>query len=261
VTTHATREFLPVLRELERRLPVPIPTRVRILRELEFDLEQLRTRFVAVGLSSEEARARALEALMPGTVALQQLGDLHAPFYRRVTHQLRDDRLRLLERTALAVATAAVLVVEGLLLAGSGAFRVAPHLLWPVLSVGALLFAVVVHNGFRVWIKSDHSPSQTGAAAVLGLAGATLCAGLTGAFIDTHATFGILALSPELAGTLVPRWLMRNAALLALSILIALAGALGWFVMTQWVASVSAAYRDVLGLGPSNPSTGAEHHE
>lgn len=40
MTVPATREFLPALRELEGRLSVPIPERVRILRELEFDLEQ-----------------------------------------------------------------------------------------------------------------------------------------------------------------------------------------------------------------------------
>lgn len=39
MTVPATREFLPALRELEGRLSVPIPERVRILRELEFDLE------------------------------------------------------------------------------------------------------------------------------------------------------------------------------------------------------------------------------
>ena len=38
MTTRAVRPFLPALREVEGRLKVPIPERVRILLELEFDL-------------------------------------------------------------------------------------------------------------------------------------------------------------------------------------------------------------------------------
>ncbi len=41
MSTPAARPFLPALREVEGRLSVPIQERVRILLELEFDLEQL----------------------------------------------------------------------------------------------------------------------------------------------------------------------------------------------------------------------------
>lgn len=256
----ATREFLPALRELESRLSVPIPERVRILRELEFDLEQLRTRFMASGLSAETARARALEALVPDGVALQQLDELHAPVYRRLTRRVRDDRLRLFERTALALATAAVLLVGTLLLLSNWTFRVSPHLVWPVLGAGALLFAVMAANLFRLWIKGDHRPAWLGVGMILGLAGATLLVGLTGVFIDTYRVFGTLAVSPEMTETLVPRWLRRDAALLSVSILIALAGALAWFVLTQWLTAVSDAHRDVLGLGLSDHSKGDGNH-
>ena len=69
------RGFAPVLREVERGLALPIPDRVRILRELEYDLEELRDR-------------------------------LHAPWYWRVTRHVTANRLRLAERAALAIATA-----------------------------------------------------------------------------------------------------------------------------------------------------------
>lgn len=255
MTMPATREFLPALRELERRLSVPIPERVRILRELEFDLEQLRTRLVASGLSAEAARARALEALVPDRVVLEQLDDLHAPVYRRLTRGVRDDRLRLWERTALALATAALLLVEALFLVGSWTVATPPHLVWPVLGAGALLFAVIAVNAFRLWIKGDHRPHGLGVGMILGLAGATLFVGLTAAFIDTYQVFGTLAAAPEMTETLVLRWLRRDTALLSVSILIALAGALAWFVMTQWLTAVSAAHREVLGLA-LNPSKG-----
>ena len=61
----AARGFAPVLREVERGLALPIPDRVRILRELEYDLEELCARLVAGGLSDEVARGRAVQALVP----------------------------------------------------------------------------------------------------------------------------------------------------------------------------------------------------
>ena len=63
VSAQAARGFAPVLREVERGLALPIPERVRILRELEFDLEELCARLVAGGLSEELARGRAQLAL------------------------------------------------------------------------------------------------------------------------------------------------------------------------------------------------------
>ena len=71
MSTEATRTFLPTLREIESRLRVPIPARMQIIRELEFDLEQLQANFVAEGMTAEEAYARAMEALVPDPRALE----------------------------------------------------------------------------------------------------------------------------------------------------------------------------------------------
>ena len=59
VSGQAARGFAPVLREVERGLALPIPERVRILRELEYDLEELSAQLVAGGLTEEAARGRA----------------------------------------------------------------------------------------------------------------------------------------------------------------------------------------------------------
>ena len=94
----APRVFLPTLREVERQLPVPLPRKVRILRELEFDLEEMHARFLAQGLAPAAARARALEVLVPDPATLDALGHVHMPLYRRATRHMADDRLRLFER-------------------------------------------------------------------------------------------------------------------------------------------------------------------
>lgn len=54
-----------MLREVERGLALPIPDRVRILRELEYDLEELRDLLVTGGLAPDVARHRALRRSFP----------------------------------------------------------------------------------------------------------------------------------------------------------------------------------------------------
>lgn len=249
MTARAARVFLPTLREVERELTVPIPDRVRILRELEFDLEELRGRFEAEGLQIEEARVRALEVLVPDRRTLIELGRVHSPLYTRSTRRLSDHSLRIVERSALALATAIVVLAETQVLLGADLLGGPSPFIWPVLGLGAVLFAVILAKAFGVWVKGDHRVSADGLRGILALAGATLAAGVGGTLIDFYRLAAVLEKAPELAETLAIQWLVRDSALLSVSILLALSGALAWFTLTQWFTLVSWARRDVLGLG------------
>jgi hypothetical protein len=251
MSTRAGRSFLPDLRRLEAELAVPMPERLRFLRELEYDLEQLRDGLVARGMAADEARGRALEALLPDPRTLGELGRVHAPLYRRVTASVRAQRLRALERGALAVATASVVVVQATLLLEADLLDRPSPFLWPVLALGALLFALCAAKGFELWIERDHRTPARGLRPILGLCGAVLAAAFLGALIDSYRLAATLEASPGLAGTLGPRWLVRECALLAVAILVALAGGVTWFVLSQWVSGVSGARREVLGITPS----------
>jgi hypothetical protein len=250
MTTDAVRSFLPILREVERGLSVPIPERVRILRELEFDLEELRNRFMAQGLPAEEARIRALEALVPDGTALEELGRLHAPTYLRITRHMSEDRLRIMERSALGLSTISVLLGATLGLSRVDLLRDPSPFLWPVLGLGALLFMALIAKAFGLWIKGDHRRPDSGLGGILALAGATLATGTSGVLFDFYRLAEILERSPHLGEELVRQWLVSDSSLLLVSILIALAGGLFWFILTQWLTLVSGAHREVLGLGP-----------
>ena len=248
MNTRAARVFLPILRDVERELTVPIPERIRILWELEFDLEELRDRFVSEGLPRDEARIRALETLVPDRVALRALGRLHASLYRRVTRHLSGERISIIERSALAISTAAVLLVETMLVTRVNLLGDPSPFLWPVLGLGALLFAASMAKVFQLWIKRDHRTPGRGLEGILVLAGVTLLVGLSGMFFDFYRLAGILEKAPQSTGTLVSQWLVQDAALLSVSVLLALAGGLTWFVLTQWLTLVSRAHREALGL-------------
>ena len=249
MTTGAVRIFLPILREVDGELTVPIPERVRILRELEFDLEEIQSRFMTQGLSAEEARLRALEALVPDGTALKELGKLHAPTYLRITRHMSGDRLRIMERSALGLSAMSVLLGATLGLSHVDLLRDPSPFLWPVLGLGALLFTVLIATGFGLWIKGDHRKPDRALRGILALAGVTLATGISGVLFDFFRLAGTLEESPELASELTLQWLVRDCSLLSVSILVALAGGLIWFILTQWLTLVSGARSDVLGLG------------
>ena len=244
----APRIFLPVLREIEEQLTLPIPERVRILSELEWDLEALWKGMIAQGISADEAKRRALRALVPDPDTLQELGRLHAPIYTRATERVRDDRLRLLERSALALVTGSVLTAQTYALLQADLLRNPSPFLWVVLGLGALLLGIILATAFQLWIKGDHRRPHWGAQPILLLSVLIAIVGTSGTLMDLFQLAGILEAKPEQATALAPVWMARECTLLAVTTLLAMAGGFFWFVLTQWLTLVRGAHRNVLGL-------------
>lgn len=249
------RAFLPALRRLERRLALPIPRRIRLLRELEWDLEEIRDDLEARGVAPEEARDRALEILLPGEASVLELTRLHRPFYRKVTRNLAHDRITLMERGALGLMTVVVLGVQVAALRHTETLGSPSPFLWVVLLWGTLLFLFLLAKAFQLWVKGDHGNPEQGLDALLGLVALTLGTGVLGVLVDTSGFLAQLQQRPETAGMVILPWLIRECSLLSLSILLSLAGGLLWWGMAHWVSLVSGARREVLGeLQPVDPS-------
>jgi len=254
MSARAERPFLPTLREIDRALAVSIPERVAILRELEFDLEELRARLEAEGLTTDEARARALDVLSPDGATLRELERLRTPVYVRLTRGLPGDRLRVIERAALALATLSVLLIEaGLLLDAD--LRVLSPYIWLVLALGALLFATIAGKAFELWIRRDHRRPERGLVAILVLAAATVAAGAGGAFGDLYMLANRIEGGGAPASTLAVEWLVRSCGVVAVALLIAMAGGLAWFVLAHWLALVSGEHGHLLGIVHTTNST------
>ena len=109
--------------------------------------------------------------------------------------------------------------------------------------------AAVGKKAFDLWIKGHHPTPDPGLDAILGLASATLLAGLGGTTFDLYRLAGTVERTPELAEMLTSAWFLRDSPLLSVSTLLALVVGLAWFVLSQWNAVVAGSHRDVLGLG------------
>lgn len=248
MNAHAARGFVPTLRRVEQSLRIPLPERTRILRELEFDLEELQASFVAQGLEPPDARQRALDALVPDGRVLEQLDRLHQSAYRRATRHLSGARLQLIERSVLALMTAGVLGMQTIALLRLDLLKDPSPFLGPVLALGGGLLALVLWKVFELWVKQDHERPYRGVAGILGLCGVIVGAGFGGMILDFYWLASRLEVAPELSDPLIMEWLVRDSALVAVTFLLALAGALAWLVITQWLAWVSGAHRAALGL-------------
>lgn len=250
--------FSPILREVEAGLRLPLPDRTRLLRELEADLEELTGRFIAEGMSADKALARAREALVPDQRSLNALNAVHEPLYRRLTRGISGDGLLLAERGALSLATLFVVVGGGLSLARVDLLASPSPFLWPVLWLGGLIFAAVVAKAFQLWVKRDHLAPGRGLGAILLLSGATLGTGLLGLLVDVFRLAARLEVEFADAAPLLTDWLMRDTALMSVSILVALLGGLAWFVLAQWLAFIEDDHRQLLGLNAlRRPKRGA----
>ena len=196
---------------------------------------------------------------MPDAGALQALESLHMPLYRRFTAHITAGRLQRLERRALAVTTATAVLMCGVVLLQADLLAHPSPFLWPVLAQGAILFAAISAKAFQLWIKRDHFAPWRGIRAVLGLACTTALTGTVGITLGLYEIASTLESTPELASTLVQTWIVRDGALLAASLLIALAGVLGWVMLRQWLAFAEGDQREVLGIDNSTRTRRKDH--
>ena len=116
------------------------------------------------------------------------------------------------------------------------------------MGLGAVLFALVTSQAFRLWIKGEHGEAGWGRGGILVVSALALGTGMAGVLADFYRVASHLERTPADSGAVVGAWLVRDAALLSVAILLALAGGLAWFLLTQWLMAVSGAHREILGL-------------
>lgn len=249
------------LRSVADQLDLPHPVRARLLLELAADLEGLESELVSAGLSPEEARERAIRTLVPSPDAVRQLYELHRPLYRRFVDRFSDPLRHRVERTGLAVVSAALLSVAFLRLVGTGLLDRPAPLLIPVLALSVALVALSVWKLFALYVAREHDLESLNRGLWLLPVGAALAATLAlgGVTLDLYAVAG--RLSSDLSGQAAKLlgWLRRDMGLLSVGLLTTLLGLGMWLLISAGVAAVEQAEADmVIGIR-TDPSGGTGH--
>jgi hypothetical protein len=236
------------LRGISSQLTVPLPSRTKFLRELRYDLEELTNRFVADGLSPTEAARRASEALIPDQETLALLERLNASRYQRIMSRFESARMRRIEQWLFAISLGTVAAAGAAALFRAGVLTDPSGFLWPVLGVAAVLLGTCLRKAFALWVKGDHVAPQKGLSTVLFLSGLSVVVGTMGALWDTVVLLAALERAPELAFPLLFAGLARETTLLAVSLVIAMAGAVFWLTARQWIALAEDAHERALRI-------------
>ncbi len=235
-----------VLRQLSDRLRAPLPRKTRFLLELSGDVRALTLRLVEDGFTPEEAHRRALDALVPDDETLRRLEGLHRSWYRRATAGWTETRLKRAERMGLAAAFLLLLTIQTATILSADFVGYVSPFLWPVLASGAAVVLAVGRQAFRLWVKEDYVRPGAGLKRLLALSVLPPAVAAVGTWLDVVRLADLLTHRPELEQALVLRSLIQDAAMLAIAILFALLGGLGWLLLHQWSAIQEDAHRRAL---------------
>ncbi len=234
----------------DRVRELPHPARTRILLEIAGDVEALSDELRRSGVPDPEAVAQAHARVVPSGPALDALIGLHRPVYQRLTAPIPASSLRRWEQGSLLAATLAVPGAGVAALAGAGLLAAPSPFLWGVLALATATLALVLRKGFQLFVRREprHETLERELALVLGMSAAALLVAGAGSVAGLWQLAGTLeAGGQDPAGPLMA-WFRRDAVLVSLGILTALAGGLAWFLLAQAAAAIRSGDQEVLSI-------------
>ena len=225
--------FADVLAATASRLTVPEPARSRILLELAADMEDLYTAYLERGKSDDEARRGVLDHFDLSDEALRELVRVHDTPIQGILNGLSSQAEGKWEKGILAVLVVGVALGFGRVVFQGGILQVSSVFVWPVLAVGAWALGIGWWKGRRLFGTSSSSlrnPSG-GIGLILGLVGLEVFFGLAGIWIELYLVALRLAQAPGESLVLLVEWLEMASATLTITLGMALATTLLWFLL------------------------------
>jgi hypothetical protein len=255
-------QFAPLIREIGAELRVPQPARSRILLEIAADLEGMFAHYRSQGLSSGEAAARARETLALSGEALDGLRRIHQPPVRRLLDLLSVQAQAAWERVTLAVlAVCVALLTVREVLTSRGSVGTSSFV-WPIAGIAAVALLLGLVKIYALYLKQDHEPLRLrrGLDSLLFLAASSLGLGLLGLMVELYLTARRIIGDQEWTQPYLPEFLLRSSALMMLSLLVAIAIGVAWFVLLGTVQRIERAEAEGLMTHHGDETSAEDHH-
>jgi len=255
-------QFASLIRDIGARLQVPQPARSRILLEIAADLDDLYDHHVAQGRAPAEAAERARATLELSDEALTSLITLHQPPVRRLLDQLSEQARAAWERSMLAVVALCILVFTIREVGSVQALQTASRFVWPTLGIAVVAALVALSKVYTLYVKQDHDVRwlRRGLDLLLFLTAASIAVGLFGLVVELASTVRRIAAGAGWGGDAIVECLIRSSTLMILSMLVAIAIAVLWFVLLAKVQSIERAETEVLLMGNGVEESVATNH-
>jgi hypothetical protein len=239
------RRFTPALRRISSELPLPEPTRARILLEMVADLEALLEHYRARGLDEEEAARRAEERLLASPEALEQLVAVHTTAYQRWVSRAAG-RLRWgFDALLFAVGVLPIVGMAGFTVLVRLPGAAGSFLLWPLLGVATAIAGIALTKAYQLFVRHECATARLHRGlptlVFLGAFGSLLgiFAALLGLYRLAMALMGGSA--GVAAQVVIAEQAGRDATLFGLGLLLGFGAALVWFVLVNRLATIERA--------------------
>ncbi|MDH3744587.1 MAG: hypothetical protein OES47_05735 [Acidobacteriota bacterium] len=240
--------FAGVLKEVNRTLDLPQPTRSRILLEMAGDLEDLYRHHLSEGLDEAEAARRAEEAFVASEEALRRLARIHekgGDWADRLTRQLRT----LWEKALLVLWLVAVILLVGKAATEERLFLVRSPFVWPLMILAVAVLALGVWKLYQLFVKKrlDVRRLRSGLSGLLFLAAASLMVSACGFLYHLRwYAFQTFEGAPETVFRMFGTWTLAISSMAIIGLLTAVLAAMVWFVLANLIAGIENREADAL---------------
>jgi hypothetical protein len=257
-------QFAPLIREISERLCVPQPARSRILLEIAADLDDLYEHYLDRGLAPEEAATRTRATLELSDEALASLIRIHQPPLRRLLDQLSVQVRTVWERVTLVVIALFIVVLTVNEVLTTRLLITASRFVWPLAAIAVVAAVIALAKIYTLYLKQDHDLRllRRGLDSLLFLPVTILVLGFFGLIVELYMTARHIVADYDWIYLHLTDFLIRASAAMMVSMLLAIAIAVVWFVLLTKVQSIERAETEVFmkHVGAEKPEPRAGNH-
>lgn len=228
-------EFSSHIRQFSSRLPLPEPTRSRVLLEMAADMEDLLQHYLAQGLRKDKAVQAVEEHFDLSEDALRELVHVHTSPFQRSLDGLSGQIRSPWERGALVLV--AIVVMLGLVrhLFHLPLYQAASPLAFILLAILALAVGIGIRRAFLLFgpvSRATGKPShRRGGGSLPLLALLLLGMGFSGVWVELYRTALVVRADTTYALVYLVKWLHLACATLVVALSGALLVGLFWFFL------------------------------
>lgn len=251
------KRFHQLLKNLSERLDLPQPLKSRILLEIAADIQDLYHTYIDQGLSDPEAFERTQEKIDLDEINLSELIRIHQSPLKRWLDGVSSQAKTTWERMLMALLFVVILVGYARTLWMTPFLHNAGPFVWLILGMGFLIIILFLERFYRLYLLKDHRLGhiRKPISAIALLSGLSLFTGVIGYFLEMLRPEGqslffdyklIILVSTEFpTGENVldktADWMIRSSLLISVSMFVAMAGAVLWFILERKVRNIEHA--------------------
>ncbi|MBN2185643.1 MAG: hypothetical protein JW746_09975 [Candidatus Krumholzibacteriota bacterium] len=237
------KRFRRVLKEINRKLDLPQQEKSRILLEIGSDLEDMYQLYLAQGYTDQEAIERAEEKFDISDDALEELVRIHQTIFARLLSRLSEQAQSRWEKALMVTILLLIALLSGQHLFSTGFFGRTGSFIWPLAAISIIAGMLTIRHTYMIYLKKDHRTGRLRGGLIwfpaLGIG--SLMAGIFGSSVETMRMVRAVAADLDTTHLKIVQCAIKGSSMMILSLLVAIASSLIWFILVNKVKQIELA--------------------